>query len=172
MCQTSSFGPSILSFLFFGVFFFFFLRRRITKCWHLLPLSYKQKGGVQRGGEGERRIEEGRVAAFRTTDTQRGFILSPKIQPSASSPGAEADVCARLPSPLVTRQPRPPGFEDVPGACTLDLGVFVLSERRGCASCENLPLVKTATTQRRSCSRFQRAVMLRTYQSSAPGPDC
>lgn len=47
------------------------------------------------------------VAAFRTTDTQRGFIPSQKIQPNASSAGQNPDVCARVSPPLVTRQSRP-----------------------------------------------------------------
>lgn len=42
-----------------------------------------------RGETGGKTGEGGRVAAFRTTDTHRGFIPSPKIQHYASGAGAE-----------------------------------------------------------------------------------
>ena len=64
--ETSSFGPPVFCVgesQSVGIY-----------CLCLTSHPYKQKGGLQRGGEGE----EGRVAAFRTTDTERGFIPSSK----------------------------------------------------------------------------------------------
>lgn len=144
MCHTSTFGPLIFFLLFFLYFFALVNHSVGIYCLCLKSHPYKQGGGggVQRGGEGEGEIEEGRVAAFRNTDTQRGFILSLKIQPNASSPGSKPNVCARFPSPLVTCQPRPPGFEDVPGPVCWT-SAFSCSQRDGvCARCENLPLLR------------------------------
>lgn len=99
--------------------------------WQVIHIS--KKGGCTEGRRG-RETEEGRVAAFRTTDTPRGFILSPKIQPNASSPG-EKPRRVRASTEATT------GIWGRTGPCTLDLSVFFLSEAPGCARlarCENL----------------------------------
>lgn len=141
--------------------------------WQVIHIS---KRGVYRGEEREGEIEKGRVAAFRTTDAQRGFIPSLQIQPDASSPGAKPGVCARLPPPLVTRRPRPPGFEDVPGAPAGWTSAFSCPQKHGPRSPWEFNLGSGFEKRRkRSAGRDPEPsvrIMLRTCQSSAPGPDC
>lgn len=144
--------------------------------WQVIHIS--KRGGCTEGRRG-RETEEGRVAAFRTTDTPRGFILSPKIEPYASSPGekprrvrassfAACDASTEATTWIWGRT----------GPCTLDLSVFFLSEARGVLAWHAVRIYHWPgfENQRQrtagSCSCIQRAVMLRTCQTSAPGPDC